>query len=77
MRERGRASRLDRKGRILMNRFTRDMEQAAMIQLRNAFAQGKDAAGCIAFATASLGREHGALVRRVWAAHFEVTGGAG
>ena len=58
-------------------RFTRDMEAAALVQLRNAFAQGKDAAGCIAFATASLGREHEALVRRVWTANFEVMGGAG
>ena len=60
-----------------MSRFTRDMEAAALIQLRNAFAQDKDAEGCIAFATASLGREHEALVRRVWTANFEVMGGAG
>lgn len=60
-----------------MTRFARDMEQAALIQLRNAFAQDKDAEGCIAFATASLGREHEALVRRVWAANFVVHGGAG
>lgn len=58
-------------------RFTRDMEAAARIQLGNAFAQGKDAEACIAFATASLGREHEALVRRVWTANFEVMGGAG
>lgn len=57
-----------------MTRFTRDMEQAALIQLRNAFAQGKDAAGCIAFATASLGREHEALVRRVWRDNFVTMG---
>lgn len=60
-----------------MTRFTRDMEAAALIQLRNAFAQGKDAEACIAFATASLGREHGALVRQVWTANFEAMGGAG
>lgn len=55
-------------------RFTRDMEAAALIQLRNAFAQGKDAEGCIAFATASLGREHEALVRRVWRDNFVAMG---
>lgn len=58
-------------------RFSRDMEAAALVQLRNAFAQGKDAEGCIRFATASLGREHEELVRRVWTANFEVMGGAG
>lgn len=58
-------------------RFTRDMEAAARIQLGNAFAQGKDEAGCIAFATASLGREHEALVRRVWAGMSKVMWGAG
>ena len=58
-------------------RFTRDMEAAARIQLGNAFAQGKDEAGCIAFATASLGREHEALVRRVWADMSKVMWGAG
>ncbi len=60
-----------------MSRFTRDMEAAARIQLGNAFAQGKDEAGCIAFATASLGREHEALVRRVWADMSKVMWGAG
>lgn len=60
-----------------MTRFARDMETAALVQLRNAFAQDKDAEGCIAFATASLGKEHEALVRRVWTANFEVMGGAG
>ena len=60
-----------------MSRFTRDMEAAALIQLRNAAAQGLHDDACIAFATASLGREHEALVRRVWTANFEVLGGAG
>ena len=57
-----------------MNRFTRDMEAAALMQLRNAFAQGKDAEGCIAFATASLGKEHADLVRRVWRDNFVTMG---
>ncbi len=52
-------------------------EAAARVQLGNAFAQGKDEAGCIAFATASLGREHEALVRRVWADMSKVMWGAG
>jgi hypothetical protein len=60
-----------------VSRFTRDMEAAALTQLRNAFAQGKDAEACIAFATASLGREHEELVRRVWRDNFEPMGGAG
>ena len=60
-----------------MNRFTRDMEAAALMQLRNAFAQDKDAEGCIAFATASLGKEHEALVRRVWTDMSKVMWGAG
>ena len=55
-------------------RFTRDMEAAALIQLRNAFAQDKDADACIRFATASLGREHEALVRRVWRDNFVAMG---
>ena len=58
-------------------RFTRDMEAAARIQLGNAFAQGKDAEACIAFATASLGKEHADLVRRVWRDNFVAMGGAG
>jgi len=58
-------------------RFTRDMEAAARIQLGNAFAQGKDAEGCIAFATASLGKEHADLVRRVWDDMPKVMWGAG
>lgn len=58
-------------------RFTRDMEAAALVQLRNAFAQGKDAEGCIAFATASLGKEHADLVRRVWDDMPKVMWGAG
>ena len=57
-----------------MNRFTRDMEAAARMQLRNAFAQGKDAESCIAFATASLGKEHADLVRRVWRDNFATMG---
>lgn len=57
--------------------FSRDMEAAALVQLRNAFAQGKDAEGCVAFATASLGREHEQLVRRVWDDKFEPKVGAG
>lgn len=63
-----------RDNRERLIRFSRDMEQAALMQLRNAFAQGKTPEGCIAFATASLGREHEALVRRVWARHFEAAG---
>lgn len=58
-------------------RFTRDMEAAALVQLRNAFAQGKDAEACIAFATASLGKEHADLVRRVWDDMPKVMWGAG
>ena len=58
-------------------RFTRDMEAAARIQLGNAFAQGKDAEACIAFATASLGKEHADLVRRVWDDMPKVMWGAG
>lgn len=58
-------------------RFTRDMEAAALVQLRNAFAQGKDAEGCIRFAAASLGREHEQLVRRVWAREFKNHMGVG
>jgi len=50
------------------------MEAAALMQLRNAFAQGKDAEGCIRFATASLGREHEGLVRRVWRDNFVTMG---
>ncbi len=60
-----------------MTRFARDMEAAALTQLRNAFAQGKDAEGCIAFATASLGREHAEMVRRVWAREFKNYMGVG
>ena len=58
-------------------RFTRDMEAAARVQLGNAFAQGKDAEACIAFATASLGKEHADLVRRVWDDMPKVMWGAG
>ena len=57
-----------------MNRFTRDMEAAALVQLRAALSQGLDDAGCVAFATASLGREHEALVRRVWRDNFVTMG---
>lgn len=60
-----------------MTRFARDMEAAALMQLRNAFAQGKDAEACIAFATASLGKEHADLVRRVWDDMPKVMWGAG
>ena len=60
-----------------MNRFTRDMEAAALVQLRAALSQGLDEAGCLAFATASLGREHEALVRRVWDDMPKVMWGAG
>jgi len=60
-----------------VSRFTRDMEAAARIQLGNAFAQGKDAEACIAFATASLGKEHADLVRRVWDDMPKVMWGAG
>lgn len=60
-----------------MTRFTRDMEAAALVQLRNALSQGLDDAGCVAFATASLGREHEALVRRVWAREFKNHMGVG
>ena len=35
-------------------RFTRDMEAAALFQLRAALSQGLDDAGCVASATASL-----------------------
>ena len=55
-------------------RFTRDMEAAALFQLRNAAAQGLNDDACIAFATASLGREHEALVRRVWRDNFVTMG---
>lgn len=55
-------------------RFTRDMEAAALVQLRNAAAQGLHDEACIAFATASLGREHEALVRRVWRDNFVAMG---
>ena len=58
-------------------RFTRDMEAAALVQLRAALSQGLDEAGCLAFATASLGREHEALVRRVWDDMPKVMWGAG
>jgi len=47
--------------------FARDMEAAARVQLGNALSQHLDAEACITFATASLGREHEALVRQVWA----------
>ena len=60
-----------------MSRFTRDMEAAALVQLRNALSQGLDDAGCIAFATASLGKEHADLVRRVWDDMPKVMWGAG
>ena len=55
-------------------RFTRDMEAAALIQLRNAAAQGLHDDACIRFATASLGKEHEALVRRVWRDNFVAMG---
>ena len=55
-----------------MATFTARMETAALYQLRNAFAQGKDADGCIAFATASMAREQEALCLRVCAKHFDV-----
>ena len=57
-----------------MTRFTRDMEAAALIQLRNAAAQDLHDDACIAFATASLGREHADLVRRVWRDNFVAMG---
>ena len=57
-----------------MTRFTRDMEAAALVQLRNALSQGLDDAGCIRFATASLGKEHADLVRRVWRDNFVAMG---
>ena len=55
-------------------RFTRDMEAAALIQLRNAAAQDLHDDACIAFATASLGKEHADLVRRVWRDNFVAMG---
>jgi hypothetical protein len=58
-------------------RFARDMEQAAYVQLQNARLQGLDGEECIRFAAASIGHEHEALVRRVWASRFTVMGGAG
>lgn len=60
-----------------MSRFTRDMEAAALVQLRNAAAQGLHDEACVAFATASLGREHAELVRRVWAREFKNHMGVG
>ena len=57
-----------------MSRFTRDMEAAALIQLRNAAAQDLHDDACIAFATASLGKEHADLVRRVWRDNFVAMG---
>lgn len=54
--------------------FTARMEAAALYQMREAFAQGNDEAGCIAQAVKALGREHEALIRRVWAKHFNVAG---
>lgn len=57
-----------------MTRFTRDMEAAALIQLRNAAAQDLHDDACIAFATASLGKEHADLVRRVWRDNFVAMG---
>lgn len=65
------------RARIINRYFTRDMEAAARIQLGNAFAQGKEAEDGIRFATASLGKEHEALVRRVWAGMSKVMWGAG
>lgn len=50
--------------------FTARMEAAALYQLREAFADGKDEAGCIAHAVKAMGREYGALIRRVWQANF-------
>lgn len=55
-------------------RFTRDMEAAALMQLRNAAAQDLHDDACIAFATASLGKEHADLVRRVWRDNFVTMG---
>jgi len=57
-----------------VSRFTRDMEAAALIQLRNAAAQDLHDDACIAFATASLGKEHADLVRRVWRGNFVAMG---
>ena len=53
------------------------MEAAALMQLRAALSQGLDDAGCVAFATASLGKEHADLVRRVWDDMPKVMWGAG
>lgn len=58
-------------------RFTDQMEAAAIMQLRNALGQGLNDDAAIAFATASLGREHEQLVRRVWDDKFEPKVGAG
>ena len=57
--------------------FARDMEAAALMQLRNALSQGLTEEKAVAFATASLGREHEALVRRVWADMGKIMWGAG
>lgn len=67
----------DNRLRIINPHFARDMEAAALMQLRAALSQGLDDAGCIAFATASLGREHAELVRRVWDEMPKIMWGAG
>ncbi len=54
--------------------FARDMEAAALMQLRNALSQGLTEEKAVAFATASLGSEHEALVRRVWKRDFVAMG---
>lgn len=60
-----------------MTRFARDMEDAAHQQLREALAQGLTGDACVDAATKAIGREHRALVERVWREQFGVMGGAG
>jgi len=60
-----------------MTNFTRQMEDAAHQQLREALAQGLTGDACVDAATTAIGREHRALVERVWRERFGVMGGAG
>ena len=60
-----------------VNRDCRKMESAALQMLRNAASQANPNLSddeIVAFATASLGKEHADLVRRVWRDNFVAMG---
>lgn len=55
-----------------MTRSLVQKEASALQLLRNGYAQGLSDDACLAWVIAAMGKEHDALIRRVWAKHFLV-----